>query len=137
MNPLDRRSLLAALLWPWPALAHEYHTESFRIVHPWAEPTAEGATTADVYLRVEDITADDRLIAARSSIAKEVVIRRGAQTLKAIVLRAGQGVDLLAVGIRLELIGLNVRLRKDRSYPLTLVFEKAGAVETMLSIGEH
>ena len=42
-----------------------------------------------------------------------------------------------AAGVHLVMLDLKSPLQWGRSYPLTLVFEKAGAIDTMLSVGAH
>jgi copper(I)-binding protein len=133
---------LALCLLAAAAQAHEYYTGTFTIVHPWTDPTAAGAVSAPVYLKVEQITADDRLVEARSPFAGKIELRSGstdpkAASVKAVALKTGVDLDLNATGVHLVMLELKSPLQWGRSYPLTLVFEKAGAVDTMLSVGAH
>ena len=141
-RPLPRRSFLA--LWPGlllsaaAAQAHEYYTASFTIIHPWAEPTAPGVKATPVYLRFENITADDALIGAHSDIAGRIELRSANNSVaKSISLTKGEDISLSAQSSHLMMIDLRTPLLGDRSYPLTLVFEKSGEMQTMLSMGEH
>ena len=126
--------------------AHEYYTSSFKVVHPWAEPTEPGASMAPVYLRFEEISAADRLIGARSGFAGSVELRRplskgtSAETstpMDAIAIPVGATIELSPAGQHLLMLDLKTPLLMGRSYPLTLIFEKSGAIETMLSVGAH
>lgn len=126
--------------------AHEYYTASFKVIHPWAEPTEQGALTAPVYLKLEEVSAGDRLIGARSNFAGRVELRspltRGdsAETsapLNSIAVTAGSSTNLSPTGVHLLMLDLKTPLLMGRSYPLTLIFEKSGAIETMLSVGAH
>lgn len=124
--------------------AHEYYTALFKIIHPWAVATAPGASTAPVYLKFEEVSAGDRLIGARSDIAGAVELRGGAandvgsrpsNALAAINVEPGITTELAPEGMHLVLIDLKAPLQLGRSYPLTLIFEKSGAIDTMLSVG--
>lgn len=128
------------------AVAHEYYTASFKIIHPWAEPTEPGASMAPVYLKFEEISADDRLIGARSVFAGKVELRSPlkagvlAETsapLGAVAVTAGSTTSLGPTSAHLLMLELKAPLLMGRSYPLTLVFEKSGAIDTMLSVGAH
>ena len=128
------------------AQAHEYYAATFKIIHPWADATAQGTSIAPVYLKFEEVTAGDRLVAARSNIAGKVELRgklddnttaEVSATLPAIAVTPGSTTDLYPGGAHLVMIGLKTPLQWGRSYPLTLVFEKAGAIETALSVGSH
>ena len=128
------------------AHAHEYYTATFKIIHPWAEATAAGTSIAPVYLKFEEITGSDKLVAARSDIAGKVELRSKLDNdstaevsaiLPAIEVTAGSTTELHAGGVHLVMIGLKTPLQWGRSYPLTLIFEKAGAIDTMLSVGSH
>jgi len=135
---MQRRSLvLAGLLLPWSAGAHDYLTPNFRIVHPWAMPSAASDTSAGVFLHFDEITADDSLIGAHSSAADKVEIRRADKTLKAVDLPAGKRVDLNPWGTHLMLVGLKGPLELGRTYPLTFVFKSSAEIRTQISVGGH
>ena len=123
----------AALLPAAPAMAHEYYATSFTIVHPWALPTEAGGNTAAVYLKFEEISAGDRLVAAHAGMAQQVALRGAA----AIDLAAGTSVELKPGTAYLELTGLKAPLQSGRSYPMTLQFETSGPIQVMVSIGAH
>ena len=139
INNQRRRQLLLCLgaalvaVAAGPALAHEYYAKSFTIIHPWALPTEAGATTAAVYVKFEEISAGDRLVAAQAGMARQVTLRGAA----AIDLPAGATVELKPGTAYLELTGLQAPLQWGRSYPMTLQFEKSAPVQVMISIGEH
>jgi periplasmic copper chaperone A len=125
--------LLSAL-----AGAHEYYARTFKIIHPWALPTAIEARSAEVYLRFEEISEDDRLISASSPFAGRVIfVGEIGQTIDSIELRKEIENELRPGGVHLELRDLTVPLQHERSYPLTLVFEKNGRIDTEISIGAH
>lgn len=120
------------------AAAHEYYTGHFTIVHPWALATE--APTAPVYVKFESVAADDVLIEAHTDIAERVELRRDADSPLKQGFALHKGVDAAMApdgGAHLLLVGLKVPLQQDRSYPLTMVFQKSGRIDTVLSIGEH
>ena len=175
--------------WPWPAgalvfvaagvfcanaLAHEYYTPSFKIIHPWSEPTLDGQHSGQVYMRFEEVSRDDNLIAAHSPLAERVELRiasddrstaksenrveikaAATQHVKiddkattqvnafadskggSIRVSAGQTTELSAAQNHLVLVGLRAPMQWGRSYPMTLIFEKSGAVNVTVSIGAH
>ncbi len=131
------------------ALGHEYYAAGFKIVHPWAMPTAPGAKTTVAFMRIEEISTADRLISARSPIAGAIeirgpvpVARADAKTstmasLKALELPVGANIEMSQRGVHLLLSDVKGPLPGDRSYPLTLIFEKAGTIETMMSMSPY
>lgn len=144
----QRRNLLRGLsgavvlsTLPSTGHAHEYYANGFTVVHPWALPTAPGATTAAVWVRFEDITENDRLIAAHTMLAKRVELHDApaatgsGAVLDSIPLVAPGPVVLAPGGMHLLMIDLATPLQELRSYPLTFVFERSGTIETMLSMG--
>lgn len=127
----------SAVLIAGAAVAHEYYAGHFTIVHPWALATE--APTAEVYVKFESVAIDDVLLRAYTYIADRVELRQDRQTaLKdGFVLTKGQDAAMAPDGAHFLLVGLNTPLRQDRSYPLTMVFEKSGKIDTVVSIGEH
>ncbi|CAN5121548.1 copper chaperone PCu(A)C [soil metagenome] len=125
--------------------AHEYYAKSFKVIHPWALATQPGATSAAVYVRFEEISEGDKLISAQTGLAEKVELRaasaKGAASkpgvLQAIDLPTGATVELRPDGAHLMLLNLKEALQWQRSYPMTLNFEKSGAIPVMVSIGSH
>lgn len=142
-----RRAIAAATMLALSCLthsahAHEYYAAGFKIIHPWSIHTESNQTSAPVYMHFEGITESDRLISASTPIADKVDIVGSPSggdtpTQPGIALPAGQDLELKPGQQHLLLTGLKVQLLESRSYPLTLVFEKSGTVETMLSVGGH
>ena len=123
------------------AIAHEYYAKSFKVIHPWAEPSASGDKDAAVYVVFDEISGADRLLAAHTSLAAKVELRGAAATgdavLRKIELVSGKTLTLSPDSAHLLLINLKAPLQAGRSYPMTLEFEKAGPVQVMISIGAH
>ncbi len=154
---------ILGLVMPSKAYTHEYYTKSFTIIHPWANASEPGATSAEVYFRVEQISAADKLIGATTMLADKVELResrsktiepakpakdaqdtkntKGATTepvlLKEITLPVDAVIELKPGGLHVKLVGLKNPLLSLRSYPMTLMFEKSGAVNVMVSVAAH
>lgn len=131
------RSLLAFTLAVVLASAAVAQTTTIEIVHPFARATAATAKTGAVYLTIVNRGArDDRLIAASSPVAE----RSGAHVttddngvmrmrpVPSVEIKAGGRVEFQPGGMHVMLIGLKAPLRVGQAFPLTLTFEKAGAV---------
>jgi copper(I)-binding protein len=140
--PLPRRQFVvgaaALCVAPLSVRAHQYYARNFTLVHPWTLPTPPGQTEAVIRFRIEEVLEADRLIGASASCAEAAELRGPADA-------DGTPVAFLEVpvGPRLEfspghghvlLKGLKAPLTYDRSYPLTLVFEKSGSLALMLSM---
>lgn len=137
-------ALAAALLtFSCATSAHEYYTDSFQIIHPWTYTAPAGTRTAGIYMRIIDISADDRLLSAQTDIAEKVELRipqrQGVDASKpaAIQLSAGRELSLSAFTAHLMLHGLKTELHQGRQYPLLLVFEKSGEVQVDFVVGAH
>jgi copper(I)-binding protein len=140
---LSRRTLLQAGLlagvggWAMPGRACEFFTPQLRITHPWAYATPDTAEFAPIFMRIDEVRASDRLIAAHTPLARSVELA-GISTPKGnglnLLIERGTELRMSTDGIHLRLVGLKEPLLLSRSYPLTLVFEKGGTVNADLSI---
>lgn len=147
MSPHPTRRAVLALApawlaaWATPAAAHDFKLGSLRIDHPYATPTAAGASTGAVYLRTLRNTGEqaDRLVGASTPVAASVEIHRSVIDAQGVMrMRA---IDALALPPRSEqrlrhggeyhlvLIGLKAPLKHGDRFPITLRFEKAGERE--------
>lgn len=126
------------------ANAHDYYAKNFHVFHPWADPTEPSARDAAVYIKFDEITADDKLLSARTLLAERVELRGAAvagteggqgDVLPHIALVAGQDIDMQPGTTRLVLKGLRLPLHWGRSYPMTLEFEQSGVLLVMVSVG--
>ena len=127
---------LACTALPLAAAAHDYTTGKMKVLHPWTDPAPAGTASAPLRLRIVEIQADDRLLAADTPVAARVdVIPADAEP--GIALVNGQDLKLGDQGPRLRLHGINTELFFGREYPLNLHFAKAGTVEAGLIISSH
>ena len=125
--------LLAAASAP----AHEVKHKGLAIVHPWTVPTANAAPKdVTVYLKVRNLgTAADRLLSASSPRAASVrLLEPGdADTPPVASLALRPGAELRP---RLVLIGFVEALDTYESFPMTLMFAKAGRLEIEVYVEE-
>jgi len=127
-------ALCASLVIP-QARACEYIASTLRITHPWTRATGSDSTSAVLCMKFDEVTETDRLIGVETPVAA------GAELVGE---SAGAGVDLLIPegqetllsedGTHLRLVGLKHPLFMGRSYPLQLLFEKAGMVSARLNV---
>lgn len=112
------------------AQAHEYFTAHFTVEHPWTHASARGAGVAAIGMSFLDVTVADRLIAAHSPLATGAeLVGADNSAPPGIAIPAGQITTLTAAGAHLRLVGLTQPLKLGREYPVTLVFERAGALK--------
>jgi len=94
------------------------------------------------FLKIQNQGGADRLLAASSSAAGMVQLHSMAmdgnvmkmREVEAIELPAGKTVELKPGGLHIMLMGLKAPLKAGSSVPLTLKFEKAGAVTVNLTV---
>ena len=149
---LRRRTVLAwgglGSLLPCTAPAHDYPEPYFTILHPWVPPAPKGTPELRVSMRIISITRDDRLLSAQTTIG-ELALRvpghaaaaasgaaSGAGQVPGIPLRSGRDLTVNLFGPHFVLKGVQTELLHGAEYPLTLHFERQGAVEAALIVGQ-
>jgi len=128
----------AALVLP-RARACEFFTTTLRVTHPWTRASVDGATTAIVCMKIDQVTKIDRLIGVETPVASgaEMIGLNGTKLGKGgvnLLLLMGQDRVLGETGVHLRLTGLTQPLLIARTYPMQLVFEKGGVLDTELNI---
>lgn len=136
--------LVAGLAWSAPAAAHQFKVGAIEIEHPWSRATPPGAKTGAGYLGlVNEGSTADRLVALTSPAAPKVEVHRMsvedgimrmAPVQGGLEIPAGGKVVLAPGGYHLMLIGLTRPLVEGEKVPVTLTFEKAGAVTVELLV---
>lgn len=136
---MRRLLLIALLLLPQAATAHDHVVGDLHIIHPSIPLPPTRAMSAAGYVTIaNDGATPDRLIAVETSAAKQTMIHtteHGADGvarmthLPAVDLPAGDTVVLEPGGIHVMFMGLTAPLAQGAMVPATLVFEKAGRVE--------
>lgn len=135
--------LLSLLFLALPATAETPSADpAVTIGAGWARATAGSSTLGAAYLSI-DSKADDRLVSAASPVAQEVQLHihsmdaNGVMTMRQVEgfdIHAGTKLVLQPNGDALMLIGLKAPLVAGQSFPITLTFAKAGAVETEIKV---
>lgn len=114
-----------------------------RIVNAYARATPPGARTAAAYLTIDNRgAAADRLVGARSPAAAAVELHamsheNGMMRMRAIArvdVPAHGRVDLAPGGVHVMIVDPKAPLRAGERFPLTLTFERAGAIDVELDV---
>lgn len=120
------------------AVAHEYSAKGVTVAHPWARATPGGATVGAAFLEMKAARGrGDRLVSARSPAAGAVEIHSHVmeggvarmRRVEAIPVPGGKSVVLKPSGYHLMLTDLKAPLKEGDLVKITLVFEKAGAID--------
>lgn len=114
------------------ARACEYLLSNLRVTHPWTRATDAGAAHAVLCMRIDEVSADDRLVAVRTPVAGSAAMPDGRPVDLAV--RAGSEIELAESGLHIRLLDLRHALQVGRSYPLELQFENGGPVFASLSV---
>ena len=140
------RCLIAAvmvILGAWAAVGAEA-AGSIAVEHAWARASPKGAPNGVTYLTLVNKGADaDRLIGASSPVAENIQIHEERtedgvskmRELEALDVPPSSTVTLKPSGIHL-MMKLKQQLQEGQTFPLTLTFEKGGAVEVTVKVGK-
>ena len=102
----------------------------------WARPTVAGQSGGGGFLKITGGSTDDRLLSARTAIAKMAELHTmemdgnvmRMRQINAIAIPAGATVELKSGGKHVMFMGLTQTLKSGAHFPLTLRFERAGEV---------
>jgi copper(I)-binding protein len=132
-------ALIAALLLGGTAGAHELTVGDLQFIHPHIPQPAATAQVAGGYLAISNDGAQpDRLVGVSSTIAKSVSLHQSSvdangvasmAPVEALEIPAKDTVLLEPGGYHIMFMGLTGRLSEGDMLPVTLTFEKAGAIE--------
>jgi len=108
-----------------------------RIDHAWSRAAMAGRTGV-VYLTITDTGRADRLVGVSSPVAEKAELHESfsdngvmkMRDVAALPVAKGQPVSLSPGGHHIMLVHLKQALKEGDVVPLTLTFEKAGAVST-------
>lgn len=151
MQPIPiRAAVLAAALLAAPVIvigaapelrAAETPAAAIHVEHPWAR--ASGGRTAAAYLTVTNAgAAADRLVAASAPVAGKATLHESKMVkgvmemrpLGPVTLQPGQSLTLKPGSDHIMLTHLKAPLKAGQSFPLTLTFEKAGAITVTVPV---
>lgn len=125
--------------------AHGDHAghDGLAIKEVWARASAGPARAGAVYVKIENPgTQGDRLVGGATERARTVQVHRHVITDGIARMRPVDGVDLPVGGSvilkpggdHLMLLGLKKPLKQGETFPMTLKFEKAGAVKVNVKV---
>jgi copper(I)-binding protein len=127
-----------AALFSCVAAAHDYTLQNLHIDHPFARATPPGATSGGIYLTIENRGGSaDRLVRVASPAAATVELHSMTMDGNVMRMRAIAGLDIApgatvtlgSAGYHVMLVGLARPLAVGDRIPVTLTFEKAGAID--------
>lgn len=110
---------------------------------PWAAQTNPGAIVAGGYVTLRNTgTTADRLISAASPRAQRVELHEMSMSDGMMRMRPVQGIDVPAGetatlapgGLHIMFINIDAQFRNGEQVPVTLRFERAGAVEAVFVV---
>jgi copper(I)-binding protein len=136
-------ALLAGAVVAGGAIAQDYAVKGLAITHPFTRATPPGAKVAGAFMTIENQGKDaDRLLGASSPVAglvelHEMAMDGGVMTMRAVKgidLKPGGKVALAPGGYHVMLEDLKQPLKQGDTIPLTLKFEKAGAIDIKVPV---
>ncbi len=142
------RWLLAmALVWTapaGPAVTHEHAVGEVTIEHPHARATVAVQKNGAVYMVIRNRGHEpERLLAVRTGEAKSAELHGSTITAEGIAqmrpadtleIPPGSEATFAPGGLHIMLVGLKGPLIEGTSFPLTLVFERAGEVDIEIMV---
>jgi len=123
--------------------AQEYRLDPVLIDRPIARATAPGATTGVVFFTISNAgNTTDRLLRASTPIAARVALHQMAvdegmmkmRAVPSLELRPGARLELQPGGYHLMLLDLKQPLKAGEKFPITLIFERAGALTVPVQV---
>lgn len=137
-------AFIAFALFSGAAAAHDYTLGELRIEHPWARATPGRIKTAAVYLELwNDGATPDRLVRIETPVAAGATLHRtettgGVARMSAVAdFAVGPGDAAVLspqTGHHIMFEGLKQPLKQGERVPMTLTFEKAGAVTIEVAV---
>ncbi|MEZ5893968.1 MAG: copper chaperone PCu(A)C [Parvularculaceae bacterium] len=139
---------LALTLWSITAIAHEYEKDAILIAHPWARPSMAAHVPGAMYFDIVNKGEEgDRLLAVKTLRAEAAEIHKSTTSPEGLVSMelqkdgvaapAKSTVSFETGAYHVMLIGLKGKLTAGESFPVTLVFEKAGEVEVTVKVEDR
>lgn len=128
---------------PLAAQAHDYKIGDITIDHPWARPTIGQAKNSAAFFTLKNVGEADRLIEVKSDIANRTEIHthkmegdvmRMRKVDDGVAVPGGQDTLFKPHGLHVMFMGVKDKLVAEDRFSLTLVFEKAGAVDVEVKV---
>ena len=131
------RWVLVAVFLTIPGARADEMKNGIMVMEPWAPPSLAGAHNAPAYFTLMNHgDTVDRLVSLSTPVADKAEIHREAVTngvmrmrpTGPLTLEPGEMITLKPGGFHVMLLGLKEPLKTGERLPLTLTFEKAGAM---------
>ena len=145
--PLVKHALIAAalLLPACFANAHQYKVGELDIAHPWSQELPPNAPTVAAYFVIHNAgNTADRLLSVETPIAEKAELHESVmqgdmmkmQRVPSVEIAPGGTATFAPMGYHVMMFGLKDRslLQDGKHFPLTLHFEKAGAVPVEVNV---
>lgn len=140
-----KKTLLLAALFGTSLLAsaHDYKIGELQIEHPWSRAMPPVAPAAAAYFVVHNRGAEaDRLLGVRTPVAGKAELHEHVhadgvlkmQQVQDVVVPAGGEVRFEPMGYHVMLFNVQQQAKDGERFPLTLTFEKAGAIEVEVAV---
>lgn len=123
--------------------AGEHMSGDIIVSNPWARASAGSAKNGAAYMElVNNGHMADKLVAAESNVAKRTelhthTMKAGVMSMgpvKAIEVSPGEPSVLRPGGLHIMMMGLKAPLKMGDTFPITLVFEKAGKITVQFKV---
>ena len=128
----------------FPVAAHEAQAGDLTIEHPYARATVAVQKNGAAYMVIRNRGSEpDRLLGARTGEAQAAELHGTTVTAEGVArMRPAEAVEippggeakLAPGGLHVMLVGLGSPLVEGTSFPMTLVFERAGEVEVKVMV---
>ena len=121
----------AALFVVTAAQAHSHKVKNLEIVHPWCIETKDTANPVSVFMTIKNSGRPDKLLRATTAIAGKTELRAAGdeKAISSVGVATRGPTDLKRDGPHIQLSDVRKQLYRYDSFPMTLVFERAGKVE--------
>ncbi len=125
------------------AMAEDFRLGDLTVSQPWARASAGKAKAGAAYVAIANHgDAVDRLVKIATPVAKKAEIHTHTmdggimkmRRVMAIEVNPGAPTVFKPGGLHIMLMGLTRPLRQGERFPMSLVFEKAGAVEVEVTV---
>lgn len=141
-------SLMMALMMAYAVpsnstMAGDKKSGGLSVTNAWARATPKLAKSAAAYFMVSNTGAtDDRLVAVKSKMAKKAQIHLSSmhdgvmkmEHVDGVAVPAGGKAELKPGAYHVMFMGLKGPFNEGETFPLTLVFEKAGEIKVSVTI---
>ena len=142
---LSKKAWFVSFALALAAIAPAHADDSVTVTQAWARATPGTVKTGAIYLTATNNgMAADRLVGASSPAADKVELHEMAmdngvmkmRPVKSLTIAPGKSVVLKPGGYHVMLTGLKAPLKEGDTVPLTLRFEKAGAIAVTAQIAK-